>query len=56
MSMISPAEFMKFCISQGFEFVFVDEDNKVINKNNIDELDQIINKNKTLSLNKSDDG
>ena len=49
---------MKFCISQGFEFVLVDENNKVINKDNIDELDSIIEKNKGLtqmSLKKTDD-
>lgn len=48
---------MKFCISQGFEFVLLDEDNKVINKNNIDELDSIIDKNKglcPLSMNKTE--
>ena len=48
---------MKFCINQGFEFVMVDEDNKVINKDNIDELDSIIDKNKKLthlSLNKTE--
>ncbi len=59
MSMISPAEFMKFCISQGFEFVLVDENNKVINKDNIEELDSIIDKNKGLtpmSMKKTADG
>lgn len=57
MSQITPKEFMKFCINQGFEFVMVDEDNKVINKDNIDELDSIIDKNKKLthlSLNKTE--
>lgn len=59
MSMISTAEFMKFSISQGFEFVLVDEDNKVINKDNIDELESIINKKKGLtpmSMKKTFDG
>ena len=46
MSIISSKEFMKFCISQGFQFVLVDEDNKVINKDNIDELDFIIDRKK----------
>ena len=49
MSIISTSEFMKFCISQGFEFVLVDEDNKVINKDNVDEIDSIIAKNKGLT-------
>lgn len=48
MSMISTAKFLKFCISQGFEFV-LDENNKVINKDNIEELDSIIDKNKGLT-------
>lgn len=41
---ISPLEFMKFCIDQGFEFVMVDEENKVINKDNIEELENIMDK------------
>ncbi|MBQ8017291.1 MAG: hypothetical protein IJ258_04205 [Methanobrevibacter sp.] len=44
MSVISTVEFMKFCISQGFEFVMVDEDNKVINKDNIEELDSLMDR------------
>lgn len=44
MSVISPVDFMKFCISQGFEFVMVDEDNKVINKDNIEELDSLMDR------------
>ncbi|WP_292888609.1 hypothetical protein [Methanobrevibacter sp. UBA212] len=41
MTGISPIAFMKFCIDQGFEFVLVDEENKVINKDNVEELDKI---------------
>ena len=37
MSEISSIDFIKFCVSQGLEFVLVDEDNKVINKDNIEE-------------------
>lgn len=58
MPIITPEEFMKFCVSQGFEFVLVDQDNKIINKDNIDELDSIIDKNKGLtpmSLKKTSD-
>ena len=51
MSAISPIEFMKFCISQGFEFVLVDEDNKIINKDNVDEIDSILDKNRYTHLN-----
>ena len=51
MSVISPVEFMKFCISQGFEFVLVDEDNKIINKYNVDEIDSILDKNRYTHLN-----
>lgn len=43
MSIISPIDFMKFCISQGFEFVLV-EDNTVINNDNVDEIDSILDK------------
>lgn len=50
MSKISPAEFMKFCISQGFEFVLVDEDNKVINNDNVEELDKLIDRNGLIPL------
>lgn len=55
MSSITPIEFMKFCISQGFEFVMVDEENKIIRNDNKNELDQL-NKKKgliQLSLRKS---
>jgi len=55
MSSITPIEFMKFCISQGFEFVMVDEENKIIGNDNKNELDQL-NKKKgliQLSLRKS---
>lgn len=44
MAGISPIEFMRFCINQGFEFVLVDEENKVINKDNVEELDKIMDK------------
>lgn len=44
MSGISTKEFMKFCISQGFEFFLVDEGNKVINNDNVEELDSIMDK------------
>lgn len=49
MSIISPKEFMKFCISQGFEFVLVNHENKVINKDNLEELDSIFEKNQGSS-------
>ena len=55
MSSITPIEFMKFCISQGFEFVMVDEENKIIGNENKNKLDQL-NKKKgliQLSLRKS---
>jgi hypothetical protein len=55
MSSITPIEFMKFCISQGFEFVMVDEENKIIGNDNKNKLDQL-NKKKgliQLSLRKS---
>lgn len=55
MSSITPIEFMKFCISQGFEFVMVDDENKIIGNDNKNELDQL-NKKKgliQLSLRKS---
>ena len=51
MSAISPIEFMKFCISQGFEFVLVDEDDKIINKDNVDKIDSILEKNRYTYLN-----
>ena len=51
MSVISPNEFIKFCISQGFEFILVDEDNKILNNDNVDEIDSILDKNKHASLN-----
>lgn len=51
MSAISPIEFMKFCISQGFEFVLVDEDDKIINKDNVDKIDSILDKNRYTYLN-----
>ena len=44
MAGISPIDFMKFCIDQGFEFVLIDEENKVINKDNVEELDKIMDK------------
>ena len=47
---ISAVEFMKFCISQGFEFVIVDEDNKVINKDNVEELDKLMDRNGLIPL------
>lgn len=50
MSKISPIEFMKFCISQGFEFVLIDEENKVINKDNVDELDSLMDRNGLVPL------
>ena len=37
MSEISSIDFIKFCVSQSLEFVLVDEDNKVINKDNIED-------------------
>jgi len=49
MSIISPIDFMKFCISQGFEFVLVG-DNTVINKDNVDEIDSILDKKDSIPL------
>ena len=49
MSIISQIDFMKFCISQGFEFVLV-EDNTFINKENVDEIDSILDKNGYIPL------
>ena len=50
MAGISPVEFIKFCIDQGFEFVFVDEENKIINKGNVEELDNILDKKARIPL------
>ena len=50
MSIIRPIDFMKFCISQGFEFVLVDEDDKIINKDNVDEIDSILDKDGYIPL------
>ena len=50
MSKISPIAFMKFCISQGFEFILIDEENKVINKDNVDELDSLRDRNGLVPL------
>lgn len=49
MSISSPIEFMKFCINQGFEFVLV-EDNTVINKDNVDKIDSILDKEGLIPL------
>ena len=49
MSIISPIDFMKFCISQGFEFVLVG-DNTVINNENVDEIDFILDKDDHIPL------
>lgn len=49
MSIISPLDFMKFCISQGYEFVLV-EDNTVINKDNVDKIDSILDKEGNIPL------
>jgi len=50
MSIIRPIDFMKFCISQGFEFVLVDEDDKIINRDNVDEIDSILDKDGYIPL------
>ncbi len=51
MSAISPIDFMKFCISQGFEFVLVDDDNKIINLDNVDEIDSILDRSNRIPMN-----
>lgn len=50
MSIIRPIDFMKFCISHGFEFVLVDEDDKIINRDNVDEIDSILDKDGYIPL------